>query len=105
MEQSYSLSHQRRTYDRFIIEGSATVVTENDLEIPSILKDVSTRGAGIVSNYPLTVNKEIGIFINPCPLVKSQTYRRARVAWSEKINDNLYGSGLDFGLFNQLKFT
>ncbi len=103
-ECNHPLSY-RRAYKRFKVEASATLAIGEDLKIPSILADLSVRGGGIFSNYPLCDNAKIDIAINAPALFKDTIYKKANVAWCKKVSDNLWQAGLDFGLDNLLQFT
>jgi len=102
-ENMYNLSPHRRTYERFLLEGSADVMVD-EKSIPSILKDLSVRGAGVILNQSLGIDKEVTIFIKASAFMGS-TYKKARVVWCKAVTPNLYAAGLDFGLFNQLDFA
>jgi len=105
MEEGYSLSAYRRSYNRFNIEGQATLSFDKGLSRPSILKDLSAGGAGVICNEPLGVNEEIGIFIPTSLLLKSSVYKKAKVVWCSKIGENLWQAGLAFGWDNKISLT
>lgn len=72
-------------------------------ERPVVLKDLSSRGAGIVSNFLVNANQEVAMIMQVPYLFAHPVYRRVRVAWSNKIAENLWQTGLDFGLDNQIR--
>ncbi|MFH0913301.1 MAG: PilZ domain-containing protein [Candidatus Omnitrophota bacterium] len=102
MEQATSY---RRSYERFKVDGSATLVLEKNLEIPSILTDLSGRGAGIFSSGVLQVNDRIKVIIKAPFFVESPLYKEARVAWYKRLNGNNCQAGLDFGADNLIQFA
>ena len=104
MEQVYNLSSYRRTYQRIALEASATLVINKSKEEPSGLRDLCPRGAGIVTCYPLKENEKIDIIIQVPYLFASAVYKQAKVAWTKKIDENLWQGGLDFGEANKLFF-
>lgn len=87
----------RRAYKRYRLDGSATLVGENGIEEPSILKDLSCRGAGIVTSQPLQPDDKLDIIIHPSFLFSQPVTRQARVAWCSRIASGLWQGGLDFG--------
>ncbi len=98
----YTLPSYRRSYDRYKVDDYATLIV-NDAERPSVLKDLSSRGGGIVSDYPLNANDRVGIIIRSA-LFDQPLRREARVAWCSRAEGNLYRAGLDFGLDNRIEF-
>jgi len=102
MPEAFSVSLYRRSYDRYQVNDSATLIISNT-ERPSILKDLSLRGGGIVSDYPLSANEKVGVIIRSS-LLDQPLHREAKVAWSNRIGGNLYRAGLDFGLDNRIEF-
>jgi len=87
----------RRAYERYRLDGSATLVGEDGVEEPSILKDLSCRGAGIVTAQALKPNDKLNIVIHPSFLFGQPVTRQARVAWCNRIASGLWQGGLDFG--------
>ncbi|MFA4984518.1 MAG: PilZ domain-containing protein [Candidatus Omnitrophota bacterium] len=87
----------RRVCERYRLDGSATLVGENGIEEPSILRDLSCRGAGIVTSQPLRPNDKLNIVIHPSFLFGRPVAREARVAWCNRISSGLWQGGLDFG--------
>ena len=91
----------RRSYERFLINDWATVILNETTQKRLLLRDLSVRGAGVVSNYPFQVNDKVKIVIKE-PVFDAPVSREAKVIWSNKKEDNLWRSGLDFGLDNEL---
>lgn len=94
-------SSYRRCYDRFKVEGSATLVRDMQ-ELPSILTDLSCRGGSIVSSIPVKASEKVGLVISAPFFFPEPIYRDATVAWCSRIADNLWQAGLDFGYDNPL---
>ena len=105
MEQAYSLSSYRRSYQRFILDASATLIINKGKEEPSILRDLCPRGAGVFTHYPFKKNENVAIIIKVPYLFNSPVHKEAEVVWSKKIDKNLWQGGLDFGEENKIIFT
>lgn len=99
---TYSLLSYRRSYDRYEVNDHATLIV-GDAQRPSILKDLSSRGGGVVSDYPLNKDERVGVIINSS-LFAHPLRRQAKVAWCSRIEGNLYRAGLDFGLDSRIEF-
>jgi hypothetical protein len=91
----------RRDYERYQIKGSASLVTEEKVK-PLKLKDLSARGFGFISEYPLEINKDVKIILNIPRFFNNSVLRQAKVIWCQRINKNLWRGGLDFGMDNKL---
>lgn len=100
-EQIYFSPH-RRSYQRYILESAATLMADNEIGQPSILRDLCARGAGVVTHYRLRENQGITIIIKAPSLFSSPVRREARVVWCEKIGEGLWHGGLDFGEDNKI---
>ena len=97
MDKDFSGKFCRRVYRRYKADTTAYILSLGDLiEKPLLLRDLSSRGAGIVSYYPLHVNGLITIIL-AIPFLKESVSRQARVIWSRKIDNHCWGSGIDFG--------
>ena len=105
MEQPYSLSFYRRSHQRFILDASATLVINKNIEEPSGLRDLCPRGAGVITHYPLTENERVTIIIKVPYLFDSPVYKEAKVVWCKKIDEYLWQGGLDFGEDNKIIFA
>ncbi len=90
------LSPNRRHHERFVVEGSGTITGKSIPETPYILKDISLKGAGIISNHPPELSGSVEMLI-VSPAIKYPVYKKARVVWNKKIDDNMWESGLDLG--------
>ncbi|MDD5730664.1 MAG: PilZ domain-containing protein [Candidatus Omnitrophica bacterium] len=98
-----SISLHRRFYERFEIDGAATVLISVPGAQGFILKDISQTGIGIIGNCQLAVNAELPVTLI-ASLFKNPVYRKARVVWSSKIDKDVFGSGLNFGMLNRIDF-
>jgi hypothetical protein len=106
MEEGYSLRYRRylrRIYDRFRVEVAATLIINKQLEKPAVLRDLSIRGGGIVSRWPLKVDDTITVIIR-APFFETPVYRKAKVIWSKEMGRDWWRAGLDFGLDNRIVF-
>jgi len=99
------ITSYRRSCERFKIDGSATLMVDRTLEAPSILTDLSSRGAGIFSSDSLRVNEKIKVIIKAPFFFKNPLYKEARVAWCKRIDENSCQAGLDFGADNPIQFA
>lgn len=88
----------RRMYERFILNDSASVITKEGKEERLLLKDLSVGGAGVTGNASLDINEIVAVVIKAPFFFGKPIYKQARVAWCEKVDTNLWESGLDFGL-------
>lgn len=94
---------KRRSYERFIVEAQS-VITAGDAKRPSRLRDISAQGAGLVCDFPLTVNQLVRIDAAVPALLKEPFSREGRVCWSNKIEEGAWRAGLDFGWDNKISF-
>ncbi len=95
----------RRQYPRYTVEGQAKLRAGEEADQPSLLKDISLRGAGILSKQPLDPQEKLDIVIHVPSLFPRPVSTSARVVWCDKIGDNLWQAGLDFGLANEAIFN
>lgn len=102
MEDPYYLSRNRRTYTRFKIESSAFLRINKDT-INIILRDISSRGAGIVSQVPLQEESLVEV-IGDIPFSKTSLSKVAKVVWCSQLARGLFHSGVDFGVQNKIVF-
>ncbi len=94
----------RRSYERYNLNDSATLILDSKIEKSSILRDLSARGVGFICDFPLKINEKIQIIIKSS-LFKNLMYKDASVVWCNKIEGNLYRAGLDFGIDNKVDFN
>jgi hypothetical protein len=93
----------RRIYARFLADASGHVTTPDNQLRPVIVTDVSVRGAGIVSNFPLNVLDKISIDIQSA-ILRGPVQKKAEVRWTNRLDKRLWAIGLDFGFENIIKF-
>lgn len=89
----------RRSYQRFGANTWVTLLTKENIPQKIFLRDLSCRGAGINHNFPLKLNERVTLTIQK-PFFNQPQEKTAKVAWSKKIQENHWQSGLDFGLDN-----
>ena len=99
------MSTYRRDYKRFIVNDSASLVTDNGVERPLILEDLSARGAGVIGNYPFQINEEVSVVIYAPFFFDKPALKEAKTVWCKEINENLWQAGLDFGIGNLINFS
>jgi hypothetical protein len=87
----------RRHYHRFSLELATEIITSENKVKPIILKDLSARGAGSFSNYPLELNEKLTLVLKPSIFFPSPIRKFAKVIWCKKIEANFWQGGLDFG--------
>lgn len=90
----------RRAYERFIFNDSATLFTKDGTEKSLLLKDFSAGGAGVFGNYPLDINETVTVTIDAPFFFKQPFSKRARVAWSKRVDTNAWEAGLAFSLID-----
>ncbi len=105
MEFVYSPAFHRRSQERFKVDASAIIMAGQEVKQSAILKDLSARGAGILSNYLLKASQEVSVIIQAPFFFTGPLQREAKVAWSNKIKENLWEYGFDFGLDNQIELS
>ena len=93
----------RRSYERFTLENATALIIDGQDRRKSIIKDISTRGAGVIGNFPFAVDGRVETIIT-ASLFKEPVHKNARVAWCSPVNATLYQAGLDFGLDNEIDF-
>ena len=95
----------RRDYFRYIMNDSVSLLTKKGNEIEMILKDLSARGAGVVGDSPLEVNEKVTAVISAPFFFDSPVHRQATIVWCQRIANNLWQGGLDFGIDNKIELA
>lgn len=90
----------RRAHERFFLDSSASLITQKDTTKHLSLKDLSARGAGVVGDWPLSINERVAIIINASFFFDKPVSKQAKVVWCKKMDCELWQAGLDFGLDN-----
>jgi hypothetical protein len=90
--------HYRRDYQRFVLNDSVSLITDEGREKRFLLKDLSARGAGIIGNFSLNLNESVKAIINAPLFFDRPISKAAKVVWCQKIDGDLWQGGLDFGL-------
>ncbi len=104
-EKANALSRYRRNYERFVVNDSASLVTDNSIERPLILEDLSARGASVIGDYPFQINEKVTVVIYIPFFLDSPAFKQAKTVWCKKIDRNLWQAGLDFGIDNLINLT
>lgn len=92
----------KRSYPRYKVDATTSVLYNGDSRNNVIVKDLSSRGSCIVSKTPLMKNQIVGLSFNP-PLFDYPVRRKAKVVWTKEIETGMYYSGVDFGLPNKIQ--
>jgi len=80
MREEFSPLFSRRGHDRFPLTGQAQITTRVARGISSLVADISSRGASIVTTVPFEKNEQLQVLLDPCVLFPSEIRRQAR--WS-----------------------
>lgn len=94
--------YYRRDHTRFLLNNSVCVITDEGIEKHFLLKDLSIRGVGIIGNFSLKVNERVEAIIDAPLFLKRPISKTAKVAWFEKIGNNFWQGGLDFGVADRI---
>ena len=105
MAEAYPYSSCRRSYYRILLDTPATLIIHNAEEKSSRVMDICPRGAGAYTDYPLNSDEKVNIIIKPSALIDTLICKQARVAWCNKVSQNLWGVGFDFGEDNKITFA
>ena len=95
----------RRAYERYLVESSATLCVEGESPHRSMLRDISPRGAGIVTTYPLVSQQKLTLLTDSSFFFKVPTSRQTKVVWCEKIGDRYWRGGLAFDEDDKVAFA
>jgi hypothetical protein len=87
----------RRSYERKKAEGRALLSDGGRFEKTVAVKDISGRGVGIVSTFPLEQGRVYAVIIRSAVL-RSPVQKPLRVAWCQKIDAHSWIAGFDIGL-------
>lgn len=96
-EKVNTMLRYRRNYERFLVNDSASLVTDNSSARPLIVGDLSARGAGVIGDYPFRVNEKVNVVIYTPFFLDRPAFKQAKAVWCKKIHRNLWQAGLDFG--------
>jgi hypothetical protein len=94
----------RRSYARISVNHWTRLSRDEFPEEKILLDDLSARGAGIITDFALTLESKVKIEI-PKPFIDYPKLKDAKIIWCRQIKENLYRTGLDFGLDNLLEFS
>jgi hypothetical protein len=90
----------RRAHERFPLGSQAEIATSRSANITSIVSDLSSRGAGIISTVPFDLGERVSLTLKPCFLFRQPIARRAIIVWCHKLDRDLWQAGVDFGSDN-----
>lgn len=97
-------TYVRRAYQRFEADISGTLIFKENIKKLSIIRNLSARGAGLITNYSLETGERLNIIIRPSFFSENWLYKEATVAWCEKVGASLWQGGLDFSESNKIIF-
>ena len=95
---------QKRSYQRFYVGTSAILIFKDNLKETFLLKDFSPRGGGIFGHHPLQINEKVAIIFKVPLLFDRPIRKEAKIAWCNKLQEDVWEGGLDFGLDNLINF-
>lgn len=95
----------RRSYERYLVESQATLRTEDGITCRSMLRDISPRGAGIITTYPIIPKQTVTLFTDSSFFFKVPTTRKTQVVWSEKIGERYWRGGVVFDEDDKIAFA
>lgn len=100
------LGAYRRLHDRYLIAAGGTLHLSGESEKRvAVVKDISFKGVGIISNGPLTIGEEVRVVIQ-APFIKDlEQEKSAMVVWSRPLAENLWQAGLCLNLNNVIEFA
>lgn len=94
----------RRDYHRYIIESPVSLVMPGGAEKTSFLRDLSSRGAGILGDSFFALGESLTIGIDLPVFFEGKITKKAKVAWCKQVNTDTWQAGLDFGVDNLINF-
>jgi hypothetical protein len=87
----------RRAYQRYILEDSASLFTVDGKEEILLLNNLSGAGACVCGSYSFRMNEFVVVTVKAVsPIFRGLFGKRVRVAWSKQIKPNFWEAGLDF---------
>jgi len=89
-------------YNRYEANSSAWVRRVLEKPITVLMENISARGAAILGYQPFNVNETLTILFNLAFMSDRKIHKQARVAWCVQIKEDVWETGLDFGLDNLL---
>jgi Tfp pilus assembly protein PilZ len=91
------LNHSRRSYDRYPLDTIATLIDQGKGHKSLIVKNVCGGGVCITLKQQLIIGDMVTIELI-LPTSSQAITRSAKVIWCEKLDENLWQAGLDFGV-------
>lgn len=99
----YETYVDRRGQNRFKVGALATLITENNLEKPAIIRNLCTRGAGLEVSFSISLSKPVTVVLI-ISILEQIIKTNAQVVWCTKVDEDCWHIGLDFGQTHLLKF-
>ena len=93
----------RRAYARYSINASAVLSAGTYPGRGLIVRDISVRGLGIITDFTLVRNEKLDIALSIPSLRRLLYYKKPRVVWCHRLDDTLWRCGLDFGLTERIE--
>ncbi len=87
----------KRQYSRFKVDSNCKMFTQGRLDFSAYCRDISTGGAGIVTNVNLPENSSVRLLLN-IPWKEEMVEAFGKVAWCNKLTDKYYRLGIRFSL-------
>lgn len=88
----------RRFYQRFSMNESASLLLKDGAEERILLKNISSSGASIVMDRFPYQSERVTLLINAPALLDKPVTRNAEMVWCKKISNKAWQLGLDFGV-------
>ncbi|RKZ25539.1 hypothetical protein DRQ26_05730 [bacterium] len=95
--QIYQMPPLRRQHSRFKVGSNCKMFTEGNLDFSAYCRDISSGGAGIVTDVELPKNSLVRLLLN-IPWKEDKVEAFGRVAWCNKLTDRYYRLGVKFSL-------
>ena len=96
----------RRSSDRYLIGAAGTLYLSGQAqERVSVVKDISAKGVGIISNGPLTIGEKVTVLIQASFIKNLSQKKNAKVVWSRPMAENLWQAGLALDFDNRIEFS
>ena len=82
----------RRAFRRIILEEVAELSVSGKREKAVIVKDISGRGIGIESDFPVQVGGLYTLIFRSA-MLQNQIFKFLRVVWCDKTDENIWRAG------------
>jgi hypothetical protein len=96
----------RRAHDRYPVDAAGIAyIQSKDQEGVSLVKNISLRGVGIISNYPLDRGERVAVSIQSALIKNSSQNKTARVVWSRQVQEGFWHTGLEMIFTSIIEFN